>query len=265
MWTLTLLAALSLAPGQAGELELTNIRATYGFLGPTRPDSRLLPGDTFFVAFDIDNIRVDNTGKLRYSMVMEVTDSKNKVWFKRDPQELEGLNSLGGNHLPAFARVDLGLDQPPDQYTLKLSVTDRAAKTTKSFERKFEVLPKGFGLVRLQMTADPSGVLPGPALGVPGQTLWAHLTAVGLERGGDKKEPDMTIEMQVFDESDKPTLEKPVTGDCKELPKDVNVQPMDFPLTLNRPGKFTVRLKAVDKIARKTAEMAFPIMVVEVK
>ena len=37
MWTtIALIAALNLAPAQAGELTLSNLRSTYGMLGPQR-------------------------------------------------------------------------------------------------------------------------------------------------------------------------------------------------------------------------------------
>jgi hypothetical protein len=266
MWTMCmLLAATAAAPAQEGDLNLTNVRATYGLLGAPRPNDRLLPGDIFFVAFDIDGIKVDDSGKVLYSMAMEVTDSKNKTLFKQDPRELEALNALGGSHLPAFAHVDVGLDQPPGSYNLKVTVTDRAAKKTQSFERKFEVMDKGFGLVRLNITGDPQGQVPVSAVGTAGQTMWVHLMAVGFARGGQKNEPDISLEMQVLDENDRPVLGKPFPGDIKELPKELQAIPMDFQLPLNRAGRFNVRVKAIDKIAKKTAELSFPLQVVELK
>src|SRR5207253_753267 len=99
--TMTLFAALSLAPAQTGELELTNIRPTYGLMGPARPDNKLLPGDFFFVSYDIENIKVDGkTGKVLYSMGMECVDSKGKTQYKQEPRDLESVNSLGGSRLP---------------------------------------------------------------------------------------------------------------------------------------------------------------------
>ena len=87
MWTtLTLIAALGPLPAQTGDLELNNVHATYGLLGATRPDNKVLPGDKYYVAFDIDNVRVDETGKVLYTMGMEVVDSKNKTQFKQDPR-----------------------------------------------------------------------------------------------------------------------------------------------------------------------------------
>jgi hypothetical protein len=266
MWTtLTLIAALGPLPGQNGSLDLNNVRPTYGFLGAPRPDSKLLPGDAYYVAFDIDNVQMDPNGRVLYSMAMEVLDSKKKTQFKQDPRDLEALNSLGGRHLPAFASVVIGVDQPPGEYTLKVTVTDRAAKVTKSFERKFDVQARDFGLVRVALSGDPQNSVPASTIGVAGQSLWLHFFGVGFARGGNKNEPDIGVEMVILDESDRQTLPKPFAGDLKEWPKDQPAVPFDFPLALNRAGKFTIRLKATDRIAKKTAEMSFPITVVEGK
>lgn len=265
MWTTLGLLALSLAPAQGGDLELTNIRSTYGFLGPARPDQPLLPGDVLFVTFDIDNVQTDKAGRILYSLGMEVTDAKGKTQYKQEPRDLEGTNSLGGHHLPAFANVELGLDQPPGQYTLKVTVTDRAAKKSKSFERAFQVLPKSFGLVRVGISADPEGKFPVPAIGATGEPVWLHYTAVGFERGGEKKEPNMAFEMQIADDAGQPVLTDPVKGEVKQLPSHLTFCPFDYQIVLNRPGKFTLKLKATDEISKKSSEVTLPITVVEQK
>jgi hypothetical protein len=266
MWTtVSLLAALTLSPAQASELNLTNIRSTYGFLGPSREDNKLLPGDALFVAFDIENIKVDDGGRVLYGMAMEVLDSKGKAQFKQDPRDLEAVNSLGGSRLPAFAHVETGFDQPPGDYTLKLTVTDRTAKTSKSFERKFVLAPGTFGLIRFRLSSDPEGQLPVPPLAVAGQSIWLNFVAVGFARGSNNQ-PNLAVEMRIVDDKDQPTLAKPFTGDVtKNVEKEVLGIPMQFLLTLNRPGKFAVKLKATDQVSKKTAELAFPITVLESK
>src|SRR5713226_7158977 len=95
--TAVLIAALSLAPGQAGRLDLTNVRTTYGPLGISRSDTRLLPGDSFCISFDIEGITVDRGGKVLYSMTTVFTDSKGKTVFKQEPRDLEAINALGGS------------------------------------------------------------------------------------------------------------------------------------------------------------------------
>src|SRR5437660_6945302 len=93
MWaTLALLTALQLTPAQAGQLRLTNDRATYGKHGATRADNKLLPGDSFVVQFDIENVEVGKDGKVLYSIGLEFLDAKDQVKFKQSPQEMEITN-----------------------------------------------------------------------------------------------------------------------------------------------------------------------------
>src|SRR5262249_27379285 len=121
---LTLTLALTLAPGQAATLKLTNDRATHGYMGAPRADSKFLPGDVLFLAFDIENLKMDKEAKVQYRMGMEVTDSKGKSIFSRAPNDLELVNYLGGTRLPAFANIELPLTQEPGDYTLAVTVHD---------------------------------------------------------------------------------------------------------------------------------------------
>jgi hypothetical protein len=263
--TMALMAALCLTAGQGGELELTNIRPTYGLMGPARADNRLLPGDVFSVSYDIENIKVDKTGKVLYSMGLEVIDGKGKTQYKVEPRDLEEVNTLGGHRSPGFVYVQVGENLLPGEYTLRVTVTDRAAKKTKSFDRKFEVVEPSFGIVRLNLSGDAQGLVPVPPVGVTGEKMWVHFTLVGFDRGKEKKDPDISLEIQIMDENGTPTLDQPIPGEVKELPKDYKFVPIDYPLNLNRAGKFTVRLKATDKLSKKSAEMSFPITVAETK
>ena len=123
-------ALFCLVPGLAAgqELALTNIRNTYGELGGTRADSKFLPGDVVFVAFDIENITVAADGTCKYSMGMTVNDKAGKPTLKQDPAEREDYIPLGGNKLPARAFVTIGLDMAPGEYTVNVDVTDKNKK-----------------------------------------------------------------------------------------------------------------------------------------
>ncbi len=266
MWTtMALAAALSLGQGQASQLTLTNVRNTYGFLGPVRTDNKYLPGDSYFVQFDIEGVQVAADGKVIYRMGMEVTDAKGKKLYGEDPRDLETYNTLGGSRVPAFANVDVGVDQPPGELTLKVTVTDRATKATQTLTRKFEVAPKNFGLVRPQLT---NGQIPAPPLGVEGQEYWVHFAAISFERDKAKK-PNLSFELRVLDASGKPTFASGGTIDVTDMPKgapaDSVAIPMQFILKLNRSGRYTVQLNAVDQISKKTAKYAFPLTVLDQK
>jgi hypothetical protein len=261
MTALALLATLELAPAQAGDLKLTGARLTYGILGPKRADAKLLPGDSLVLAFDIDGITIDDQGKVLYSISTEVLDPANKTVHRQPPVDLEAVQALGGNRLPAYAQVDIGLKQPPGEYTLKVLVGDRASRKGQTLTQKFTVLPPDFGLVRFATSANAEGTIPAGSLGV-GQTVWVNTLVVGFKRDDASKQPNVALECRVLDESGKPTTAKSHSGAInKDVPADAPFLPIQFQLALNRPGKFTLELKATDLLANKSVTQKFPITV----
>ena len=296
MWTTAVLltSALALAPGQAppaGALTLSNPRATHGELGSARQESKLLPGDIFFLSFDIEGIKVTDTGRVKYGMVMEVIDSAGKAIFKQQPVERDDFLPLGGNKLPARAYVSIGVDQPAGIYTCKVTVSDLSNKekpVSKTLEQKFEVLPKGFGIVQLYTAADLKGDVPASLVGVAGQFVFVHFALIGFEREAAKapavppkidpkadpkapaaaptRQPNLKIEMTVYDKDSKPTLATPTV---KEIPdesdgmvdeKAVGV-PMRFLVPMNREGGYLIEIKATDNVTKKTAKVYLPLRV----
>jgi hypothetical protein len=265
MWaTIPLLLALSVTSAEPGQLALTNVRATHGVLGVPRADNQLLPGDRFVVSFDIDGITVDENGKAAYSIGMEVANSQGKVLFKQEPRNLEAVAALGGTRLPAFTQIDVGTKQPPGDYTLKVTVTDRATGKSQTLAQTATLLPPGFGLVRLATTSDAEGQVPAPPVGVVGQSLYVNCGAVGFARNGDKQQPNLAVEMQVRDASGRPTVARPFTGAVnQDVSPGASLVPLQFVLPLNRPGKYTIEVKATDRISNKTAKLSFPYRVIE--
>lgn len=263
MWTIMLVAAaLGLAPNQSGSLTLTNVRLTYGALGAPRADGTVLPGDQVFITFDIEGITADAGGKILYSMTTEILDAAGKTLFKQEPRNLEAVNALGGKSLPAFVELNAGLDQPAGKYTVKVTVLDRASKASQVLSRTLQVGEKNFGLVRLTTTADPEGRIAASVF-QPGASLWVNGGVVGFQRPGGKGQPQIAVELRVLDEQGKPTLGQPFTGQLgKDLPASAVFAPQQFHVALNRPGKFTVELKATDQVNKKSSTASFPITVV---
>jgi hypothetical protein len=263
MWaTLTLLAATSLSPAQTGAIRFTNERATFGDLGPTRSDTKFVAGDVFTLSFDIENLKTDESGKVKYSMAMELLDAKGTSKYKSDPVPREVTNSVGGNRLPATANAVLGTNTEPGEYTMKVVVTDNATKKSETLTHKFTVIPEEFSLVRLSSSYDPDGRIAAPPFAVAGQSVWVNVFVGGFQRD-TKKQPNITLEMQIIGEDKKPTLDKPQNTPIQVVDESFSLIPTQTNLTLNRPGKFTVELKATDLISKKTAKITFPITVVE--
>jgi hypothetical protein len=256
-----LLAALTLPPNDAGDLKLTNVRPTYCVLGPDRAADKVLPGDSYCLSFDIEGITIDDAGKARYSVALDVADPDGKVLFKQEPKEQDAQTSLGGDRLPAYAQVNVGLEEKPGEYTLKVTVTDVATGKSTALTRAVGILPKDFGMVRLTTSSDAEGRNP---VSVPGsgEWLWVQFGVVGFARGQADKQPDVAVEMRILDESGKPTRAKPISVEVnKDVPDNALAVPMRLLLSLNRAGKFTVELTATDKVGNKTAKVSFPLTV----
>jgi hypothetical protein len=271
MWaTLALATALNLAPAQSGTLQLKNDRATYGPLGQERKDSRILGGDYYIVAFDIEGLKVRDDGQVKYSMSLELTNKEGKSQYRQDPQELEAYNPLGTGRVPGVVQVFVGTDQPEGEYTIKVTVKDLATEKSATLTRKFEVLPRKFGFVQVGFSYQVpvrDVALAAPPIGVAGQTLLLNFAVVGFELDKARKDqPNIETSLRVFDEDGKQTLAKPFSGTANEVgPEHKKGIPMQFTLSLNRPGKFKLQLKATDKVSGKTAEQALDLTVIELK
>jgi hypothetical protein len=269
---IALAAVLGGAPAQPAELKLTNVRMTVGELGPTRVGSNLLHGDVLFIANDIDGLTIDAEGIARYSMAMEVTDGAGKLIFKQDPRDLDDFVPLRGNRLPARAYITVGLDQPPGNYSCKVTVTDRKTKATGSLTSKFEVAKKEFGVVAVYTSYDTQGEISAPTTGQVGQTVYVQFSIASFERDPKTKQPNVLIEFQVYDDKGSALF---VDADKKVAPRKhiqddksaVQVKEADgafalqFPLFMNRPGKFTVEIKAKDNVSKTEFTYKLPITI----
>jgi hypothetical protein len=263
-------AALSFVPQQGGELTLTNVRPTYGVLGGKRKDAaapKLLPGDVFTLSFDINGLKVAPDGAVQYSIGMELTRD-GKIQLGEKPDDRTSHNSLGGSGQPAFVATQLGTDTQPGKYALTAIVIDRANKNaTQKVTREFEVLPKGFGIVRLALFyPGQGGLIPAPPVGVRGQALMIGFAVAGFTRDKKTELPHLSISMRVL-ENGKPVLEKEPSGTAKDAPPSFSLVPLTFPLNLNRAGKFTIELTVTDELTspKKKATASFDLVVHDMK
>ena len=259
-----LLSALMLfqpVQAQKTDLKFANTRLTFGEFGATRADAKFLPGDTFYLAFDIEGIQVNSDGKVAYTMGMELLDAKNASVFAQKPVEREEYLTLGGNRLPARAFLNIGTTQAPGVYTCKIEVFDRGTGQRRSLEQKIEILTRNLGLVNVLYSHDQNGELGAPPAGVVGQTMWLQCTIIGFERSPVKKQPQVDLEMAAYEKGVK-ILKEPIKITIEDkVGADAALLPVQFLVPLSRPGDFTLELKVTDKVSKKVSAVTLPLRV----
>jgi hypothetical protein len=248
----------------AGKLEITNVRGTYGYLGATRPRTGVLPGEIYHYAFDVKNLKFDKHARAYYSIGVEILDPKGQLFFREAPHNATAQNHLGGNSLPCAAQIAVPLDAAPGEYTMKVTIRDRKADKTVVFENKGKVLKRDFGLIRVGTFADRGGKVPWTPVGVVGESVYVHFAPVNFARDKSTKQPSLAVKMRILDEKGKPTFAEPLTGRVNsDIPEDLHILPMQFPLTLNRAGRYTIEIEATCELCKRTARVSLPLRVLK--
>lgn len=261
MWTVTvgLTCLLALLPEQSGKISIENPRLLHGFPGLPRASNKFAHGDSFCLAFDIKGIKSDAEGKFSYSLLTEVMVN-GRLEFKHESKNIEVIDSLGGDVFSGFTQLNIGLDQPDGKYTVKVTATEMKTKAKASLVQEFNLSKAELGIVRIRTTADRDEKVPISGFSV-GESVWINMSIIGFAR--DKaKQPNLKISMVILDSTGKPTVEKPPVAEIsKDVAPDLDLLPLQFYVSLNRPGKFTIKLKVVDQVSGKSSSVDFPLEV----
>jgi hypothetical protein len=253
---------LGLASGQAGNLSVANDRLTYGHLGPARDSAKYLPGDVIYLTFEVNNMTFDKDGKASYAVGLEMLDGKGTELLKQQPRSASTRNYLGGTILPCAANMQVPLEAAPGTYTLRVTVIDNANKKAVKAERKIEILAKDFGLVHVGTSADPAASIAWSPVGVVGDSIYLNFSTVGFARDPKTKQPYIKASLQVLDEKGQASGAAKMSGEAKsDVPETMAVVPMQFGITLNRTGRFTLELTAMDVLTGKSSKVLFPVRV----
>jgi hypothetical protein len=262
LYSLTSVLVISmLGQGQGAGPEIVNPHPTYGHLGAPRPKTGFLPGDTAHFSFQIKNLKADKDGKVAYAIAIVVTDKAGKVLFEQKPYKSVAQHFFGGDAIAAAARMDVPLDSKPGLLDWKVTVTDRTTKASTELKGQGKILPMEFGLVQVGTFADAADQVPIPPVGVLGGQLYISFGAVGFGRGKEKQ-PDLEVSLRILDDKGQPTTANPLTGFVnKDVPPETQIVPLQFAVSLDQVGRFTVELSAKDRISGKSATVSFPVRI----
>ncbi len=260
---------LSLPTGTESQLEITDLRFTYGLLGAKRPKAEFLPGDKVFLAYKVKNMKLDSKGRALYSLSMKILDPTGQVRNEQLPENKVAINYLGGNLMPSAFKGDIPLDIPPGTYTIVLTLTDRLSKQTAEAKIQGKALPMDFGIIHVEPSGDPLGQVPTPPLGVLGEVLYVNFATVGFARDEKSKQPHLKVSLRLLDENGEATMKEPLMGEVPQpnesLPESLKIIPLQFAFTMNRTGNFTVELNAKDQLTGKTSQVTFPLTVLSLE
>ncbi len=249
-----------IAPTARAQLQIKNERITYGPFGAKRTDMKFLPDDFMFMTFDMLGLTFDAAGKANYKTTLELLETPTqKVIFKSDTDNLVAPLLGAGTRMPGELHIKMAADQASGKYTVRLTVEDMNAKPAakKSIEQQFELLKAQFGMVGMAA----------PAVGFTGQHYGATFALANMKID-DKGKPNVDVIMRVVD--DKGKKSEPMTINLpKDMPPNIdlkkeNLFPMQFPIFLNRAGRFTVEIEAIDQMSKTTSKLSYPLRVVDI-
>ena len=254
-----------LTPFASSAVDIKNQRVTHGPMGAKRADNKFLPGDYLFISFDLDGLIFDpKTGKATYQSILQLFEPKNEkpIFEKKTDNTVSAM--LGGSRIPGDLHVIMGTDQKPGNYTVRLIIVDKNSKDTKNyayFDHRFELMPSEFGLVGV--TA--------PAVGFTGQHYVASFALVNMKLDAkNSNNPNVDVVMRVLDANGTQQMTPPITTNLpKEMPPNLNLQkenfvPMQFPIYLNRSGRFTIEIEAFDRLANRQTKLRYMLHVLDI-
>jgi hypothetical protein len=248
----------------ASNFEVKDVQSTHGQFGPARKNEAYLPGDELYYGFTVAGAKLDKTSQINVEMSWKVTGPDGKEVAK-DAIVLRAQLVLGGDSFPAKFSLPMSRDMVPGEYTVALELTDREARESASFERKFTLKPMEFGLVLVRTYHDPDGRAPAPGHKVAGETLFVRAAVVGFDHGKD--EIDVDAEMILCSPDGKRISIQPIRvlfhEENAEKVKAATALNAKYQISLNRPGEFVVKIVCTDKHTKKTVEHEFPVRVTD--
>jgi hypothetical protein len=257
---------LASAPGLASAVEIKNVRPCWGPFGATRFEAKCLPGDVFFITYDIDGLMVDKeTKKVSYTTKLELFEGdaeaakKGKPTFT-DSNPHEAIPALGGGRMPGDLIVTMPKDQKPGTYTIKLTIQDKVDNNKGvAFIYEVKVLAPEFGFIHVLA----------PSVGFPGQHHVPAFSLVNFTLDPKTKQPEGMLTIRILDETKKEVAEVATMKIPDSLPRgtdlaQANIVRLDYPVRLNRTGRFTIEIIATDKLGKKDAKLIYPLTVLDV-
>jgi hypothetical protein len=244
-------------PCSASAFEIKNVHPRYGISGAVRTEMKVHPGDSLFITYDLEGLKIDpKTRKAVYETALDVFSvaTKEKIFSKEDP--IETVPQFGGDQLPGDVKLNIGLNVPAGKYFARITVRDRNGMDVKESRVDFELLPKAFAIVGLDA----------PSIGITNVRYKVSFALIDPAVGTDKK-TKVSLTCKILDDAGK-GVALPMSNDVSELlTKQMNeegkIALLSLSLLPNRPGRFIIELTAQDAIGNQSAGIRYDLHVLD--
>jgi len=235
------------------KLEIRNVQAAHGILGPERTSLECYPLDEIVFRFVADDVQLDADGRTDMDLSFRLVNSEGKAVIN-EKGPIQRPLMLGGNTFTAHTTIGIGANAAAGDYELTVTLHDKISAQSASFTRKLTCKSSQFQILAPRFFRDPEGKIPASLSGIVGESLFFRLKAVGIDRSQSKVHATMT--MQVIDDKGSEMLPKPYVVNA-ELTRAEDVQramQLNFngAVSLNRAGKYKIRVMVQDHIAKQT-------------
>lgn len=255
-------------PAALPPLQIEHAVFTQGVLGPERPTADFYRQDEVCLHYVLTGVRTDAGGQFDLTLTYKLFDPSGALAWRNEATGKGGM-LLGGGTL--VGHLELPLDQPylpPGEWTVEVVVTDNASKRSATLDRKFHYKPLDLAVVRPSFAADDEFKVPArPTLAIANVPLHFRGKVIGFALDeGTRGSANLDITIHYLD-GEGHDLGKPFEMHMhQKAPEPISpLACCDFNATLvpNRAGKFTIRVVAHDKVAKKTATLEVPLHVQE--
>jgi hypothetical protein len=244
------------------KFEIQNVQPSHGLFGPKRESDDVSPSEEYFVRYTVSGLKPDNQGQADLEMTVQLVTSEGKAVLDRKGP-LQRPLSFGGDSLLTFSSVNFPDKAPAGVYTLKVTVRDKIANETASFERKLTCKPGTFRIINPRFFRDAEGKIISGTTAVAGESLHFQLKAVGLDKSQKKIATTLTVTTLTPDGKEtgaKPFVVKGELTDPAEVARR-NLANFNGVLSLHRPGDYILRIVVEDIPGKQTAKFECPMKI----
>ncbi len=254
-----LMLTVAACPAAFAKLEIANVQPAHGLLGPARASDDVFPLDEYVVRFQLAGVKLTPDGKTDCELAIRLVNAAGKSVVDTKAG-LQRVLSLGGDAVTTFAVVTFPVAAPAGEYKLTVTVRDRVASETASFERTLTCKAAEFRILAPRFSHDPEGKLPAGTTGIAGESLYYRFKVIGYDKA---KKVSLTMKAEVTDAAGKVVDAKPLVTNAETTDPDklAGMLQANFSGTvaLNRVGEFKLKITVEDNVAKKTATFEAPI------